>query len=382
MAARANKRRLKRALLAAGATAVPMAAAGAADASVYWWYTPYGDANLIQTRTTPADGGAYYWSWVGQNHLDNHMLGDNSNPGNGGGIAGVIRTLQGGAQGDYCSAAKTGGLTTATSGAYGPYTGFTPPSPVSAYQRRSSTINGSACQADRARWGFYITDSMDPNTDCQLQENCGMGHSVLMGNTDNRPWSQAFGPGRKLHMKSTYQVNTFQDPAPYFGISFTCFVLQDMTKTTPSFAEICLDKWSEVSNTNTPVHDGAIVCASPPGPYGTFNVDTAWFTLPSYAATPVNYATQVGPQGSIGDGFSTLGQTRTVEFTVDYGQLKNIVYDMNRTASNPPEHCHRPLSMEPGDYRLVAVGDGFEAALSEVTRFGMNHSLIQAWTDY
>jgi len=369
-----------------------MVATGAAHAGVYWWYTPFGDSNVIQTQTSPPGTGAYVNSWVGQNYLDTHMMGEGSNPGNGGGIAGAIRTAASGALADYCSAAKTGALTTATSGAYGQYTGFVPPSPLTAYQRRNAQINGSACQADRARWGFYLAN--DGQTTCTTNEACNMGHFVTMGNTgypantDNRPWSFAFdsyGVAPALRMKTTYTMGAFQDPPPYFALSFTCFVLQDMTQpqSRNRFLEACLNKWDAAwsdgaSSANTiPTHDGAGDCSSHPAPIGG-DIDTAWFTLPAYQQNPVDYATQIGSQGSVGNG--SLG-TRTVEFKVNRGQLKNIANNANNRC-NVNGGRAAPLTGDASQYRLVGVADGIEAGGSLPTRFAGSHSLLQAWTEY
>ena len=349
--------------------AAPLAAASSADADDYYWYVPnYGNYNLIQ-KTTYLAGPEYHWSEVGANHLSNHMIGEGAIGGKGG-IGGMLQATD---YGDYCAAAQTGPMASRTDLQYGWYvTGFTPTVPptgsLADYQRNNGQSAGSACQAQGGGWGQYLGN--DGRTNCSSGgEACGIFHYVSMAQSNDRPWHSGFTGGNpRLHVRSTYHVHLFQDPTPETrdANAASCVVLQDTSIN--AYLELCFNKWQSNAYNgyvpNFPVKDGAQDCAG--------NIGTVWFTLPT--ATGANYATQVGSQGSQWDG--ALG-TRTVEFSIDKGQLKNLALRANDKCKWNPG-----FSTDATVYRLIGLEDGMEIGQTGVTHFGMNQESFAAWTRY
>lgn len=331
--------------------------------NIYYWYTPYGSTDLLQTTTAPPNG-SFVTSTPGPDYLASHELTD-------GGFGGIRSS----AAGDYCDAYGLPPLDRPGTDPLGDRTGVGMPDPISAYQRQSSVPTSgynSGCQAANvtvwgrpiAPWGWHV-NADDQGNNCSF--TCGMQHYVSLAGTADYPWGPAWLNGQ-LTLHSEFQMNRYITTKSYAGAwAYTCAVLEDVSAQTPGelarYVEYCMAKWDVYAI--TPLTCQAITLADGRGAA----VELVIGQLDGQSPYFQNVGTPTVQSGDSG----ALGTRHTFEATIGTSNLNQAVHDFNNK-------CGVNYSTNPANYRLIGLEDGIEGWYFE--KLDGSDIQLQAWTAY
>jgi len=328
--------------------------------NIYYWYTPYGSTDLLQTTTAPPNG-SFITSTPGPNYLASHMLTN-------GGFGAITTSVAG----DYCDAYGLPPLDRPGTDPLGDRTGVGMPNPISDYQRQSSVPTSgynSGCQAANvtvwgrwiSAWGWHV-NADDQNNNCSF--TCGMQHYVSLAGTADYPWGPWLNGQLTLH--SEFQMSRYitRDNASD-AWAYTCAVLEDVSATSaePRYVEYCMVKWHVLALK-------PITCQGITLPDGRFA--PVELVIGQLGQSP--YFQNVGtPTVQSGDS-GALGTHHTFEATIGTSNLRQAVNDFNNT-------CGVRYSSDPANYRLIGLEDGIEGR-GHIDKLDGNDIQLQAWTAY
>lgn len=335
--------------------------------NIYYWYTPYGSTDLLQTTTAPPNG-SFITSTPGPNYLASHELTN--------GAFGGIRSS---VAGDYCDAYGLPPLDRPGTDPLADRTGMPMPDPISDYQRQSSVPTSgynSGCQAANfevwgqwiAPWGWHVNadDYNTSSNNCFF--TCGMLHYVSLAGTADYPWGTAWLNGQ-LTLYSQFAMNRYITTRSDAGAwAYTCAELADVSAQTSvepaRYVEYCMAKWEVYAI--TPITCQAMTLANGKAAavelvIGQLNGQSPYF---QNVGTPTVFS---GTSGA-------LGTRHTFEATIGTTNLHQAVYDVSKT-------CGVNYSSNLANYRLIGLEDGIEG-WRYMEKLDGSDVQLQAWTAY
>jgi hypothetical protein len=315
-----------------------------ASSTLYW----YGENNSTCWQTGTIGEPSQACSEVGPSYLLSHLNGSDGSP-----------------SGDYCVYYNIGeGLDTTNENNQSAFSGFTPPSPLGAYQEGNhyGGPGPDVCQASGSKWGQVVRGN-SANSECGTgYAPCGMQHLVSFAGQElnDRPWSFEMG-SPALVISSEADPHKVEAPNSW---GYVCPLLKE-TAGAGHILEFCLEQWhvgwgqfpklSEFDEATECNHGlGQVITAFKPG--------TKFAEMVSGSAETFE--------------FTNNPASRTFTARITAGELVLAIEALEKKCGQTEKSSHNA-----GEYALIGVTQGVEGG-SNVKLIGSETANLQLRSEY